>query len=187
MPPRRYIFNTLTVVSLVLMVATVGLWVALPQPPTMIYKNRKFLGEERRIAFVDHALGVNIEGNLVGKFVLPRFRFHTGHGRRDKPIPAAVLAEWRAFKPTVIHADKKLLGFRYHSSTADGVKATYILLPHYLFILLAAISPTVWLFKWNKRRKLGPNACPSCGYDLTGNVSGVCPECGKSIGTEAQA
>ena len=21
--------------------------------------------------------------------------------------------------------------------------------------------------------------CPSCGYDLTGNVSGVCPECGS--------
>ena len=21
--------------------------------------------------------------------------------------------------------------------------------------------------------------CPACGYDLTGNVSGVCPECGK--------
>jgi hypothetical protein len=23
--------------------------------------------------------------------------------------------------------------------------------------------------------------CVSCGYDLTGNVSGVCPECGTSI------
>ena len=23
--------------------------------------------------------------------------------------------------------------------------------------------------------------CPTCGYDLTGNVSGVCPECGGQI------
>jgi len=23
--------------------------------------------------------------------------------------------------------------------------------------------------------------CQSCGYDLTGNVSGVCPECGERI------
>jgi rubrerythrin len=23
--------------------------------------------------------------------------------------------------------------------------------------------------------------CSYCGYDLTGNVSGVCPECGKPI------
>ena len=24
--------------------------------------------------------------------------------------------------------------------------------------------------------------CVSCGYDLTGNVSGVCPECGTPVG-----
>jgi hypothetical protein len=24
--------------------------------------------------------------------------------------------------------------------------------------------------------------CPACGYDLTGNVSGTCPECGRKIG-----
>lgn len=23
--------------------------------------------------------------------------------------------------------------------------------------------------------------CPGCGYNLTGNVSGICPECGKAI------
>ena len=28
------------------------------------------------------------------------------------------------------------------------------------------------------RRKLG--MCAACGYDLTGNVSGVCPECGNA-------
>lgn len=25
------------------------------------------------------------------------------------------------------------------------------------------------------------NICRKCGYDLTGNVSGVCPECGEQI------
>ncbi|HWE93601.1 MAG TPA: hypothetical protein VG269_06460 [Tepidisphaeraceae bacterium] len=24
--------------------------------------------------------------------------------------------------------------------------------------------------------------CQSCGYDLTGNVSGTCPECGTKVG-----
>ena len=24
--------------------------------------------------------------------------------------------------------------------------------------------------------------CPACGYSLTGNVSGVCPECGTRVG-----
>ena len=27
-------------------------------------------------------------------------------------------------------------------------------------------------------RRLLHGRCPSCGYNLTGNVSGVCPECG---------
>jgi predicted RNA-binding Zn-ribbon protein involved in translation (DUF1610 family) len=24
--------------------------------------------------------------------------------------------------------------------------------------------------------------CLACGYDLTGNVSGTCPECGEKVG-----
>ena len=30
-------------------------------------------------------------------------------------------------------------------------------------------------------RKLRPECCLTCGYNLTGNVSGVCPECGTPI------
>jgi hypothetical protein len=26
-----------------------------------------------------------------------------------------------------------------------------------------------------------PNRCNKCGYNLTGNVSGICPECGEKI------
>jgi len=29
-----------------------------------------------------------------------------------------------------------------------------------------------------RRRRLKSGLCGKCGYDLTGNVSGVCPECG---------
>ena len=31
------------------------------------------------------------------------------------------------------------------------------------------------------RRKIPDGCCRSCGYDLTANVSGVCPECGRAI------
>jgi len=33
--------------------------------------------------------------------------------------------------------------------------------------------------KWRRRRR---GRCVKCAYDLTGNVSGVCPECGTKIG-----
>jgi rubrerythrin len=29
-----------------------------------------------------------------------------------------------------------------------------------------------------RRERLARGQCGRCGYDLTGNVSGVCPECG---------
>jgi len=35
-----------------------------------------------------------------------------------------------------------------------------------------------------RRRWQREGRCLSCGYDLTGNVSGVCPECGKGVPRE---
>ncbi len=31
------------------------------------------------------------------------------------------------------------------------------------------------------RQRVEPGHCRQCEYDLTGNVSGICPECGKTI------
>ncbi|MCB9850953.1 MAG: hypothetical protein H6817_09655 [Phycisphaerales bacterium] len=31
------------------------------------------------------------------------------------------------------------------------------------------------------RKRLSPGRCSRCGYDLTGNVTGVCPECGERV------
>jgi hypothetical protein len=38
---------------------------------------------------------------------------------------------------------------------------------------------------WRGKARRRKGACLRCGYDLTGNVSGVCPECGTSIGAKA--
>jgi len=35
-------------------------------------------------------------------------------------------------------------------------------------------------------RILNPMLCRGCGYDLTGNVSGICPECGRPIDPQPQ-
>jgi hypothetical protein len=44
-----------------------------------------------------------------------------------------------------------------------------------LFLLVAL--PTAYLW-YRDRRRFPRGHCQLCGYDLTGNVSGVCPECG---------
>lgn len=45
------------------------------------------------------------------------------------------------------------------------------------FVLIAV--PTAFL--WYGDRYIPPGHCQKCGYDLTGNTSGVCPECGERI------
>lgn len=34
------------------------------------------------------------------------------------------------------------------------------------------------MFLWRRERAYGRGFCQACGYDLTGNVSGICSECG---------
>ena len=34
---------------------------------------------------------------------------------------------------------------------------------------------------WRRWRRKKKGLCWNCGYDLTGNVSGVCPECGTKV------
>ena len=58
--------------------------------------------------------------------------------------------------------------------------------PLWLVFLCTALPPTMlWLLRPRVRFPTGH--CQTCGYNLTGNVSGVCPECGTKIDTGPSA
>lgn len=60
-----------------------------------------------------------------------------------------------------------------------------IVLP--LWILVAAVAaPTAFVW-WFDRPRFLRGHCQHCGYDLTGNVSGRCPECGTPTKPEGKA
>jgi hypothetical protein len=51
-----------------------------------------------------------------------------------------------------------------------------------LFMWYVMALPGKVIATWRERKRLAEGQCKLCGYDLTGNVSGVCPECGRSAG-----
>ena len=83
---------------------------------------------------------------------------------------------------TVLHFAK----FKYESYSVHGSgvrRKIYVRIPLYGLMLLFGGWPLWLLISGLNRRKRRRNRglCFDCGYDLTGNESGVCPECGSSI------
>lgn len=68
-----------------------------------------------------------------------------------------------------------------------GAPGRAVLLLGYGTSLLLAVWPSLALVRgvrrWRRRRRKG--FCVKCGYNLTGNVSGICPECGLPCGLDA--
>ena len=58
-----------------------------------------------------------------------------------------------------------------------------LLVPLWMLLVLLAAYPTIAFIRGPMRRmrRRRKGLCVKCGYDLTGNVSGVCPECGQGI------
>jgi hypothetical protein len=51
------------------------------------------------------------------------------------------------------------------------------------FVVLAVPTALLWSLD---RRRIPPGHCRKCGYNLTGNVSGICPECGTPVKREGK-
>ena len=65
------------------------------------------------------------------------------------------------------------------ASGQDGV----LVVPLWIPIVLMSTYPVLAFIRgpvrrWRRRKK---GLCIKCGYNLTGNVSGMCPECGEDI------
>lgn len=68
------------------------------------------------------------------------------------------------------------------ANNIPGVWAVW--LPFWPFVLGNVVLA---LLAWRLRRPPPPGHCRTCGYDLTGNVTGMCSECGSEIVGRADA
>jgi len=83
----------------------------------------------------------------------------------DLPLPTGFRVYWRPMRiaPQWPRLSDPRLGF----------------VPLWIPTVVLAIA-TAFLWRLDRRRT-PPGHCQKCGYNLTGNVSGVCPECGTEI------
>ena len=68
--------------------------------------------------------------------------------------------------------------------TPTVVVSEWLVVPLWFVCVLTAILPAIWLRRYrcdSRLRTDGMPHCAKCDYNLTGNVSGICPECGASI------
>jgi predicted RNA-binding Zn-ribbon protein involved in translation (DUF1610 family) len=79
----------------------------------------------------------------------------------------------------------RFLGIEYASSVVGGSSLRNLFVPYWMLVSLLLVLPAFRLAAWRRhraiRRRLAAGLCRSCGYNLTANVSGVCPECGTSV------
>jgi len=77
-------------------------------------------------------------------------------------------------------------GFGWGTVRDGPYQAWKLSLPHWFLAALLAVAPAARvcgvLVRRSRQRR---QRCRACGYDLTGNETGVCPECGGRVGSSA--
>ena len=192
----RWIFNGMAVVSLVLCVASAALWV------------RSFRGVDEmfvdREVFVHHGAGgglsvgarywiatspgmITVYGEVAPLSEVwdgpqqNQATWHLGFAR-DKSLATGAFAA-NGLATSLV---KRRFGFAYDSEF--GGHFWLLGAPLWVIAGTAALIPFIRFARWfGYFGGDGKGICSSCGYNLTGNVSGVCPECGKPIANQGSS
>jgi hypothetical protein len=80
-----------------------------------------------------------------------------------------------------------LLGFCAGRQSSAAEWAWWVGAPHWFACLITALLPARFVWRRTRRRRWTAGHCRRCGYDLTANVSGICPECGATIAQASRA
>jgi uncharacterized paraquat-inducible protein A len=72
--------------------------------------------------------------------------------------------------------------------TADSYAPSRFELARRVVRIVAVVMLAVMAFvsfplrkQWDRKQRAKSGFCPTCRYNLTGNTSGICPECGTAV------
>ena len=105
---------------------------------------------------------------------------HAGVVVSSFPTEVEVGMDHHVIKPSALPAP---------SLAARTVPVTWsqVWVPTWMLVCLTSILPATWTIRrgiCGLRRVTRRDACPACDYNLTGNTSGTCPECGTPVPKE---
>lgn len=148
---RRGIFTTAAIVSLLLGVAAIVFWVR--SYDFGLAANDRFAAREVEV--------YSVRGRLT-------------IASRRKPTTSRMLIT------TAPDGSQIVTHYVQSYAPTHSLEVSY-----FLIVLITAVLPTAWLICFSRparrRRLKRQGRCLICGYDLAGNASGVCPECGTPI------
>jgi hypothetical protein len=105
---------------------------------------------------------------------------------RIQPLPPSgelTPGQIRAERARRAQLDAAYLAAQHILSNAGYESYCAVTFPMWLLMVPALfLLPVAWLVSALRRRyRQWTGRCQSCGYNLTGNTSGICPECGETV------
>jgi hypothetical protein len=175
----RRVFNLGAGVSLLIFLATVVLWVRSYWGPTYTGYVLHRDGMANGCRLVSNSGGIMIElRRSRASSDKAGFFWDTLRPDQDTPFLAGddTFNHRHNFLARRIHvAARPQMGFL-------GYDVVTIVVPDWFVVMMLAAFPAVRLWRcYRKRAREEGYRCSACGYNLTANASGVCPECGTPV------
>ena len=189
---RRKLFTAVSLLSLLLFVATVVLWV------------RSYGGNEK---WQDYRVIEKWLWSMKGSISWYRgtiecssgiTRYTSADADWDSAVRVArMLAERPSMRyernaPRVIDGPEPpprgRFGFYWSTYASEQGRWVEFTLPHWSLVVTFGTLPGWIVLRWCRRvHRTAAHRCLICGYSLTGNTSGICPECGTAVAGKAGA
>ena len=173
---KKWFFNFMAGLSLLLCLATAGLWVRSYWRFDRVW----YLGPPAESRIIDEmssqkgSVGASYSHGNRGEVLAITSRFILISQEADAGVTTNMmegLEGWYCF------------GFGYVNYMSPPLRVMIVMIPHWLLLLLLLVLPTMRFARFRRQRnRLRKGLCLRCGYDLRASPE-RCPECGMPVPT----
>lgn len=186
------LFRTASFLSMVLLAIAVALWVRgyfATDSLHASYHAHPYMErvETKHGRSMEYRIAVTTVTNQRGYIEATESRLAS-----DRPMPQIALEHGiprelsDAFDPLFVPPIFTWLGLELRIDRSTSIES--IRVPTWMLVAVFSLLP-LWREsgRYSKRRRSRANLCVECGYNLTSNTSGICPECGTKVPTTSIA